>query len=98
MEMNKETNSQDNVSSKVRTEELEISGEKLLSKIKEIIRQGNIRRIVIKNKHQQTLMEIPMTVGVVGSLISVSLFPLFTAVGVIGSMVAQLKIVIERIE
>ena len=83
---------------KVTVEEFKISGDVLGGKIKELIRQGNIRRIILKNESGQTLIEIPMTVGVIGSVISAALFPVVAAVGVIGAMVARLTVVIERIE
>ena len=83
---------------KVKVEEFKISGDVLVAKIKELIRQGNIRRIILKNESGQTLIEIPMTVGVIGSAIGAALFPVIAAVGVIGAMVARLTVVIERIE
>ncbi|MFH7029997.1 MAG: DUF4342 domain-containing protein [Heteroscytonema crispum UTEX LB 1556] len=81
---------------KVRVEEFSISGDSLLPTIKELIHQGNIRRITIKNEEGRTLIEIPLTVGLVGGVISAALFPVIAAVGVIGAMVAHLKIAIER--
>ncbi len=83
---------------KVKVEEFKISGDVLVGKIKELLHQGNIRRIILKNESGQTLIEIPMTVGVIGSVISAALFPVIAAVGVIGAMVARLTVVIERIE
>lgn len=83
---------------KVKTEEFKISGDVLVTKIKELIAQGNVRRIIIKNEEGHTLIEIPMTVGVIGSVISAALFPVVAAVGVIGAMVAHLTVVIERQE
>ena len=83
---------------KVKVEEFKIAGDVLVGKVKELIRQGNIRRIILKNESGQTLIEIPMTVGVIGSVISAALFPVIAAVGVIGAMVARLTVVIERIE
>ncbi len=83
---------------KVGVEEFSISGDTLVNKVKELIHQGNIRRITIKNEEGQTLIEIPLTVGVVGSVISAAFFPVVAAVGVIGAMVAHLTIAIEREE
>jgi len=83
---------------KVKVEEFKISGDVLVGKIKELLHQGNIRRIILKNESGQTLIEIPMTVGVIGSAIGAALFPVIAAVGVIGAMVARLTVVIERIE
>lgn len=83
---------------KVTLEELKISGDALVVKVKELIHQGNIRRLIIKNDEGQTLIEIPMTVGVISGFISAVFFPVIAAVGVIGAMVAHLTIVIERQE
>ena len=55
----------------VRTEEIHISGDMLVSKIKELVREGNIRRVVIKNEEGRTLVEFPVTVGVVGAVLHV---------------------------
>jgi hypothetical protein len=79
---------------KTRTEELSISGEKLVSTVKEIIRQGNVRRIGVRNKDGETLIEIPLTFGVVGAL----LLPTVAALGTIAALVTQCTIVVERIE
>ena len=83
---------------KVTVEEFKISGDVLVAKIKELVRQGNIRRICIKTKEGRTLIKIPMTVGAIGVILSAVVFPVITAVGVIGAMAAQLTIVIERQE
>ena len=78
---------------KTRTEELTISGEKLVSTVKEILRQGNIRRVSVRNKEGETLMEIPLTFGVAGAL----LLPTLAALGTIAALVTQCTIVVERI-
>ncbi len=94
--VNTETDAEPN--EKVTVEEFKISGDVLVAKIKEITAQGNVRRIIIKNEEGHTLIEIPMTVGVIGGVISAALFPVVAAVGIIGAMVAHLTVVIERIE
>jgi Domain of unknown function (DUF4342) len=81
---------------KVSVEEFSINGDSLVPTIKELIHQGNIRRITIKNEEGGTLIEIPLTVGLVGGVISAALFPVIASVGVIGAMVARLTIAIER--
>ncbi len=78
---------------KTRTEELTISGEKLVSTVKEIIRQGNVRRIGIRNRDGETLFEMPLTFGVVGAL----LLPTLAALGAIAALVTECTIVVERI-
>jgi len=79
---------------KVRTEEFQVSGEKLVAKIKELVHEGNIRRITIKDQDGSTLIVIPLTLGVVGAII----IPVWAAIGAIAALVANLTIVIERIE
>jgi hypothetical protein len=79
---------------KVRTEEFQVSGEKLVAKIKELMHEGNIRRITIKDQEGDTLIEIPLTLGVVGAII----VPVWAAIGAIAALVANLTIVIERVE
>jgi Domain of unknown function (DUF4342) len=83
---------------KIGVEEFTITGDALVSKIKELIHQGNIRRIILKNEEGRTLIEIPLTVGVVGGVLSAALFPVMAAVGAIGAMVAHLTIVLEKRE
>jgi hypothetical protein len=75
-----------------RTEEFQVSGEALLAKVKELIHEGNVRRILLKNEEGHVVMEFPLTAGVVGAL----LLPTFAAVGAIAALVAKLTIVVER--
>ena len=77
-------------------EEFKISGDALVAKIKDLIHQSNIRRIIIKNDSGHTLIEIPLTVGVIGSAVGAAFFPVVAALGVIGAMVAHLTVVVER--
>ncbi|MGB3291770.1 MAG: DUF4342 domain-containing protein [Phormidesmis sp.] len=88
--------SEENADKKVTVEEFKISGDALVGQIKALIQHGNIRRIIIKNEEGNTLIEIPLTVGVIGGTIGAALFPVVAAVGVIGAMVAHLTVVIER--
>jgi Domain of unknown function (DUF4342) len=81
---------------KVSVEEFTINGHDLVAKVKELVHKGNIRRIIIKNEEGRILIEIPLTVGVVGGVLSAALFPVIAAVGVIGAMVAHLTVVIEK--
>lgn len=77
----------------VRHEEFEVSGGQLLDKVKELIHEGNIRRILIRQKGK-TLIEIPLTVAVVGAVIA----PILAAVGAIAALVTNCTITVERIE
>jgi hypothetical protein len=75
-----------------RTEEFHVSGEELLSKIRELIHEGNVRRLVIRNPEGQTLAEFPLTAGVLGAV----LLPVWAAIGAIAALAADLTIVVER--
>jgi len=77
-----------------RREEFKVSGEELLTKIKQLVHEGNIRRVVIKNKEGATFMEIPLTVGVVGALLA----PTLAAVGAIAALVSEATLVVEKAE
>jgi hypothetical protein len=79
---------------KFRTEEFRVEGEKLITKIKELLHEGNIRRIIIKDKEGKTVMEIPMTLGVVGALIA----PQLAAIGAIAALLTEATILVEKPE
>jgi len=79
---------------KVRIEEYKISGDELKAKVKQLVREGNIRRITIKNKEGKVLIEIPLTIGVVAILLK----PKLAALGAIAAMVTEGTIVVEKIE
>ena len=79
---------------KFTTEEFKVEGEKLIGKIKDVLHEGNIRRIIIKDKEGKTVMEIPMTLGVVGVLIA----PQLAAIGAIAALITEATIVVEKAE
>jgi hypothetical protein len=74
------------------TQEFKLSGDSVLSKIKELVHEGNVHRVIIKNDDGHTLIEIPLTIGVVGAL----LLPVWAAIGAIAALAASLTIVVER--
>ena len=73
-------------------EEFEVKGEDLLRKIKELIKEGNIRKITIKSEEGKTLIQIPLTLGVVGAI----LLPVWAAIGTIAAVVTKTTISVER--
>jgi hypothetical protein len=77
-----------------RTEEFRVNGEQLLAKVKELLHEGNIRRIIIKDRDGKTLIELPMTVGVVGLVLA----PTLAAVGAIAALVSEATVVVEKVE
>jgi hypothetical protein len=78
---------------RVRTEELRIDGERLVSTVKEIVRQGNVRRVTVRNRDGETVFELPLTLGVVGAL----LLPTLAALGAVAALLTECTIVVERI-
>jgi hypothetical protein len=79
---------------KVRVEEFEVNGERVVAKIKELVHEGNIRRVLIKNEEGKTLIDIPLTVGVLGVLVA----PQLAALGAIAALLTKATIVVEKIE
>ena len=84
----------DETQTETRAEEHKVRGENLVAKVKEIIREGNVRRISIRNEDGKELIEIPLTLGVVGTL----LLPTAAAIGAIAALVTNCSIVVEREE
>jgi hypothetical protein len=83
---------------KTRQEEFRVNGEDLLKKVKELVSQGNIRRIIIKNKDGKTLIELPLTAGVAGVAALAVFAPVLAAVGAIAALVTECSIIVERDE
>ena len=79
---------------KVRTEEFRVNGEDLLARIKKLIKEGNIRRIIIKDKDGKVVFEIPLTFGVVGVLLA----PQLAAIGAIAALLSEATVVVEKTE
>jgi hypothetical protein len=74
------------------TEEFKVSGEAIINKIKELIKEGNIRKITLKSKDGKEIAEFPLTVGVIGT----ALLPVFAAIGTIIALAAECTISVER--
>ncbi len=79
---------------KVRTEEFRVNGEELLARIKNLLKEGNIRRVIIKDKEGKVVFEIPLTFGVVGVLIA----PQLAAIGAIAALLTEATVVVEKAE
>jgi len=75
-----------------RTQEFTLNGDEVVAKVKELIRQGNIRRISIKNEDGRTMLEIPLTLGLIGA----ALLPVFAAIGAAAVLATRCTIVVER--
>lgn len=77
-----------------RTEEFKVSGESVMKRIKELISEGNIRRITVKNKEGKVIAEFPLTVGVIGTVV----LPAVAAIGAIVALVSECTISVEKEE
>jgi len=78
----------------IKKEEFKVSGDEVVKTVKKIVREGNIRRIIIKNEEGKTLIEVPLTLGVVGAV----LLPVWAAIGAIAALVVNCTIVVEKRE
>ena len=79
---------------KSRIEEFEVSGDKVVETVKRLVHEGNIRRITIKDSEGRSLIEVPLTLGVVGAV----LLPVWAALGALAALVTRCTIVVEKIE
>lgn len=77
----------------VRTEEFHVSGDTLVAKIKELVQEGNVRRVVLKNEEGKVLVEFPLTLGVVGAVLA----PQLAALGAIAALVTRCTVVVEKV-
>ncbi len=74
-------------------EEYHVDGDELLKKVKDLIHEGNVRRLIIKNGEGKRIIEIPLTIGVVGAV----LLPVWVAIGAIAAVVTDCTIEVERV-
>ena len=72
--------------------EFKVTGEELLAKIKELIHEGNVRKVIIKNDKGETYLEIPVTIGLIGALVA----PVFAAIGALAALAANFTIEVEQ--
>jgi hypothetical protein len=77
---------------KFHTEEFSVNGEEILAKVKKLLQEGNIRRVIIKDKSGRILVEFPLTIGVVGA----ALAPMLVAIGAVAALVSEATIVVEK--
>ena len=83
---------------KVRVEEFKISGDSLIARFKELIQQGKLRRLVIKNSQGRQLADIPLIAGLVGGVAGAIVFPIAAILATVGAVVAHLTVAVERKE
>jgi hypothetical protein len=74
------------------TETHKIKGEQLVARVKELVHAGNVRRIIVKNDKNLTIMEVPFTIGVVGAVLA----PVWVALGAIAALAAHYTVEVEK--
>jgi len=82
---------------KINMEEIKVKGSHLVDKVKEVIEEGNARRVSIR-KDDRVLLEFPLTVGVGGATAAIFFTPVIAAVGALAALVTDVDVIIERIE
>jgi hypothetical protein len=81
-------------SGRVREEQFRVTGDAVITTLKDLLHEGNIRRITLKNDEGKILFEIPLTAGVVGAV----LFPVWAAIGAVAALAANWIIVVEKVD
>jgi phage-related minor tail protein len=80
------------------TEEIQVAGGQLVDRVQSLVQEGNIRRLIIRDQHGRTLIEVPLTLGVVAGTYVALALPFLAAIGTIAALVARLNIIVERYE
>ena len=75
-----------------RKQEFTVNGDQVVAKVRELVEEGNVRRLSIKNEEGRTLLEVPLTIGVIGA----ALLPVFAAIGALAALATRCTIVVER--
>jgi hypothetical protein len=79
-----------------RTEEFRVDGDRVVSKIKELVNEGNVRRIILKSDDGRTLIEVPLTLGLGVVGVAALVAPVLAAIGAVAAIVAKVSIIVER--
>jgi hypothetical protein len=77
---------------KIDKEEIKVAAADLTDKVKELIHEGNVRRIILKNGEGQTIMEVPVTAGVLVAIVA----PIITAIGAIAALASEWSVEVQR--
>ncbi len=79
-------------------EEMEVAGSELVERVKALVAEGNVRRLIIRNANDEVLLEVPLTPAVVGGGVAILMSPVLAALGALAALIAKLKIEIVRVE
>jgi hypothetical protein len=79
-------------------EEVEVAGNELVDRVKELVEQGNVRRLIIRNANNDVLIEVPLTPAVVVGGVATLINPILAALGALAALIARLKIEVVRVD
>ena len=79
-------------------EEMEVAGSELVERVKDLVAEGNVRRLIIRNANDEVLIEVPLTPAVVAGGLATVFNPVLAALGTLAALIARLKIEIVRME
>ncbi len=79
-------------------EEMELAGSELVERVKSLVAEGNVRRLIIRNANNEVLLEVPLTPAVVVGGVATVMSPVLAALGALAALIARLKIEIVRVE
>lgn len=90
------TDQQESKPKRTFSEELEVAGSQVVDRVQELVKQGNVRRIIIRNPDDQVLLEMPLTIGAVGVGAIALAAPWLAALGAFAALAARVKIEVVR--
>jgi hypothetical protein len=97
-EQNEKVNAEQSQEEQVRTEEYVFSGDEVIAKIKELLHEGNVRRMTIYSDSGTVLLDVPLTIGLAGTAAAVVLAPVLTTITMLAGVLLKIKVKVERIE
>ena len=96
---NEQTNAEEQTRTEnIRTEEYVFSGDEVIAKIKELLHEGNVRRMTIYSDSGTVLLDVPLTIGLVGATAAAVLAPILSTIAVFAGLLLKIKVKVERIE
>jgi len=97
-EQNEKVNAEQVQEEQVRTEEYVFSGDEVIAKIKELLHEGNVRRMTVYSDRGTVLLDVPLTIGLAGTAAAVVLAPVLSTITMLAGVLLKIKVKVERIE
>ena len=96
--MSEEIKNEKNQREKIRVEAFTVNADEVMAKTKNLLHEGNVRRITLKNQSGKTLVELPLTLGLAGAVVGIIAAPVLVTIALLAAVVAKLHITVERVE